>query len=71
MSESDWERFSALVEQFAPMTPTHARALGLAISSLLNAAGVSRSDPGPQDWIDWDRRKTMQLLFEPEPTPQD
>ena len=40
MSESDWERFSALVERYAPMAPTQARAYGLALSDLLNSASV-------------------------------
>jgi hypothetical protein len=45
MSESDWERFSALVERFASMAPTQARAQGLAISNLLNSIDTLTAEP--------------------------
>ncbi len=63
MSESDWERFAALVDRFAAMAPTQARAHGLALSNLLNSARASRPEPGPLDWMDWERRKTLRLLL--------
>ncbi len=63
MSESDWERFTALVERYAPVAPTQARAYGLALSDLLNSASVPHPEPGPRDWMDWEHRKTLRLLL--------
>jgi hypothetical protein len=60
MSDSDWARFEALVARYAPSAPTHARACGLVLSSLLDSQ--ARPDPGPPNWMDWERRKTLQLL---------
>jgi hypothetical protein len=71
MSESDWERFSALVDRFASVSSTQARAHGLVISNLLNSAASAQPDPGPLDWMDWERRKTLRLLFQPDPGPLD
>jgi len=71
MSESDWERFSALVDRFSSLAPTQARAQGLVISSLLNAASAPQPDPGPLDWMDWERRKALRLLVQPDPEPRD
>lgn len=62
MSEADWERLDALVREAEPEAPTQARALGLAISGLLHPAPEA-SPPGPLDWMDWERRKTLRLLM--------
>ena len=63
MSESDWERFSALVRRYTPMAPTQARAYGLALADLLDSAAVAHREPGPLDWMDWEHRKTIRLLM--------
>jgi hypothetical protein len=60
MPESDWERFEALVRRYAPMAPTQARACGLVLSGLLHSE--LQPDPGPLNWMDWERQKTLQLL---------
>jgi hypothetical protein len=63
MPESDWGRFEALVDRYAALAPTQARANGLALSSLLHSTPLPQSDPGPLDWMDWERRKTLRLLL--------
>jgi hypothetical protein len=65
MSESDWAEFEALVARFAVMAPTHARAIGLVLSGLLHQANESspEPEPGPLDWMDWERRKILRLLL--------
>jgi hypothetical protein len=63
MPESDWEQFEALTAAYAPRASTQARAHGLALSSLLHSVPVSRPEPGPLDWMDWERRKTLRLLL--------
>ncbi len=63
MSEADWDRLDALVREAAVEAPTQARALGLAISRLLHAAPEPSPPPGPLDWMDWERRKTLRLLM--------
>jgi hypothetical protein len=60
MSDSDWARFEALVARYAPLVPTQARACGLVLSRLLHSD--LEPDPGPLNWMDWERRKTLQLL---------
>lgn len=60
MSEADWERFEALVRERAGDEPTQARAYGVAISQWVNDA--PKPAPGPLDWMDWERRKTLRLL---------
>lgn len=66
MSANDWARFEALVADVAPETPTHARACGLTISRLMSqASGRPATDPGPLDWMEWERRKTQRLLCAP------
>ena len=62
MSEDDWARFEALAERFAARSeaPTRARAFGLALSALLHDA--PRAIPGPLEWMDWERQKTLRLL---------
>ncbi|MBX6313800.1 MAG: hypothetical protein IRY99_12915, partial [Isosphaeraceae bacterium] len=59
----DWERFEALVRQVAAGAPTQARAYGLTISHLIHAVPAPRPEPGPLDWMDWERRKTLRLLL--------
>lgn len=63
MPESDWERFEELAESCAPIASTRARAVGLVLSSLLHSAPVPRPEPGPLDWMDWERGKTLRLLL--------
>jgi len=63
MSEADWSLFESLVRSLAPAAPTHARALGLALSTLMHSATLPPVEPGPLDWMDWERRKTLRLLL--------
>ncbi len=63
MSEADWSLFESLVRSLAPAAPTHARAYGLALSSLMHSATLRPVEPGPLDWMDWERRKTLRLLL--------
>jgi hypothetical protein len=62
MSESDWAHFESLVAGNAAMAPTQARAAGLVISELLHMIPRPEPEPGPLDWMDWERRKTIRLL---------
>jgi hypothetical protein len=68
MSEADWDRFEALVNRYAPAALTQARAQGLALSSLLRSASAPQPEVRPMDWMDWERKKALQLL--PAPAPQ-
>jgi hypothetical protein len=61
MSESDWNRLEALVARHGGTASTQARAHGLVLSHLLH--GFSLPEPGPLDWMDWERRKTLRLLL--------
>jgi hypothetical protein len=63
MSESDWDRFDALVARFTSMAPTQARAHGLVLSELLHGVQRPEPAPGPLEWMDWERRKTLRLLL--------
>jgi hypothetical protein len=63
MPSADWERFESLADACAPIAPTQARSHGLVISGLLKAASTPRPEPGPTDWMDWERRKTLRLLL--------
>jgi hypothetical protein len=63
MPESDWERFEAMADACAPIAPTQARAQGMVLSSLLQSTPVPRPEPGPLDWMDWERRKALRLLL--------
>jgi hypothetical protein len=63
MSGADWVRFEALVAEAARSEPTQARAYGSAISRLVGRAHEAPSTPGPLDWMDWERRKTLRLLL--------
>ncbi|MGE3818850.1 MAG: hypothetical protein AB7I30_05400 [Isosphaeraceae bacterium] len=66
MSEHDWERFESMVRTLAAESPelaaTLARAHGEVLSRLLDASEECRRDPGPLDWMDWERQKTLRLL---------
>jgi hypothetical protein len=63
MSEIDWARFESLASAFAHAASTQARAYGLAISTLVQSANLPQQDPGPLEWMDWERRKTVRLLL--------
>ena len=63
MPESDWERFEAIAGAYSPMASTQARAHGMALSRLLHSVPAPRPEPGPLDWMDWERRKTLSLLL--------
>lgn len=60
MSAEDWSRLDALVKTEATHAPTQARAHGEAIARLIHERG--RPAPGPLDWLDWERQKTLRLL---------
>jgi hypothetical protein len=64
MSLDDWDRFEHLVDSVMSrtLTPTQARANGLVISHLMESAAEARPAPGPLDWMDWERQKTLRLL---------
>ena len=63
MSEEDWAMFESLAQSLAPSAPTQARAYGLALASLMHSANLFPAEPGPLDWMDWERRKTLRLLL--------
>src|SRR5580658_1899713 len=63
MSESDWNRLEALVARHGGTASTQARAHGLVLSHLLHGLPLSKAEPGPLDWMDWERRKTLRLLL--------
>jgi hypothetical protein len=60
MSNDDWARFDALVKEASCRTPTQARAHGEVIAGLIHES--PRINPGPSDWMDWERQKTLRLL---------
>lgn len=64
MSQDDWERFESLVRHVAAQVQaeTQARAHGLVISKLMETAALNTTSPGPLDWMDWERQKTLRLL---------
>jgi hypothetical protein len=64
MSQEDWAQFESLVRRASIQSPTQARANGIVISGLIEEATASRCrpDPGPLDWMDWERQKTLRLL---------
>jgi hypothetical protein len=62
MSQRDWARFETLVRGAAFEAPTQARANGVVIARLLDGASAPRPAPGPLDWMDWERQKTLRLL---------
>jgi hypothetical protein len=63
MAESDWARFEAKVHEVAGHEPTQARAVGATITHLMDLAPEPVPQPGPLDWMDWERRKTLRLLL--------
>jgi len=63
MSEADWARFESLARSLAQSAPTQARAYGLALAALMHSANLPQPEPGPLDWMDWERRKTLRLLL--------
>ncbi|RUL85009.1 hypothetical protein [Tautonia sociabilis] len=62
MSEDDWARLEALVRRVADGEETRARALGAALSYLLRHEAAVAPQPGPLDWLDWERRKAYRAL---------
>lgn len=64
MSEADWARFDGLARERAAVAPSQARAYGEAIVRLMDES-ARRPEPGPLDWMDWERRKTLRLLHRP------
>lgn len=61
MPRADWLRFEDAVRRLGGSATTQARAYGLAISRLTQ--GESQPvPPGPLEWMDWERRKTLRLL---------
>ena len=64
MSQEDWDRFDDLVRTVLTQTqtPTQARAHGLVVSKLMETASQVRPAPGPLDWMDCERQKTLRLL---------
>jgi Ser/Thr protein kinase RdoA (MazF antagonist) len=62
MSESDWLRFEAAAQVLGGGESTQARVYGRALSHLLDAAATAPAEPGPLDWLDWERRKASRLL---------
>jgi hypothetical protein len=67
MAQADWDRFEALVMglQAGGGTETLARAHGEVLSRLLEAVEHAPPAPGPLDWMDWERQKTLRLLRVP------
>jgi hypothetical protein len=63
MSEADWAELENRVARCALVAPTQARAYGMALSSLLHGFAPAEPEPGPLDWLDWERRKTLRLLL--------
>ena len=63
MSEEDWALFESLAGSLAVAAPTQARAYGLVLATLMHSANLHPAEPGPLDWMDWERRKTLRLLL--------
>jgi Ser/Thr protein kinase RdoA (MazF antagonist) len=62
MAEADWARLEALVCALAGREPTRARAYGATLAHLIRALAAPPPEPGPLDWMDWERRKALRLL---------
>jgi hypothetical protein len=65
MSEEDWRRLESLVRHYEHRAPTTARAYGMALAELLREIPPPADVPTPVDWMGWERRKTLRLLFSP------
>lgn len=63
MSEADWDRFEALVRDLAPESTTQARAYGKTLAHLVHSVPEPPPKGADLDWMDWERRKTLRLLF--------
>jgi hypothetical protein len=67
MSESDWAEFDRQVALRSSVAPTQARACGMVLSGLLRGSESpdleSEHQPGPLDWMDWERHKTLRLVL--------
>ena len=63
MAESDWARLERLARSLGAGAPTQARAYGQTLSYLVHAVPEPEPAPGPLDWMDWERRKTIRLLM--------
>ena len=63
MSESDWARLEAKVREVAPHEAHTGPSRGHTSSHLMNQSPEPAPEPGPLDWLDWERRKTLRLLL--------
>jgi hypothetical protein len=67
MPESDWAEFDRLVALRSTVAPTQARACGMVLSGLLHGNESpeleSKHEPGPLEWMDWERHKTLRLVL--------
>ncbi len=63
MSELDWRRLEALAQRYQHRASTTARAYGMALAELLREVPLPDPEPPPRDWMDWERRKALRLLF--------
>ena len=63
MSEADWARFEALVRELGAGQQTQARAYGVTLAHLIHSVPAPQPEPGPLDWMDWERRKALRLLL--------
>jgi hypothetical protein len=61
MPREDWSRFEAMVQRTDIDESTLARANGIVLSRMIHAT-TTPPGPGPLDWMDWERMKTLRLL---------
>lgn len=62
MSQEDWRRFDDFVRVLGAGALTQARAHGQTLSALMGSDAAAATEPGPLDWMDWERRKAVRLL---------
>jgi hypothetical protein len=62
MSEADWARLEAMTSVLGADAATQARAYGQTLSALMDVVPTPEPEPGPLDWMDWERRKALRLL---------
>ena len=62
MSEADWARFEALAAVWAATEPPRPRPGPTARPSPASCDDAEQAAPGPLDWMDWERQKTLKLL---------